>query len=429
MALLKIISGDLAGSAYTVGGGALKVGRAEGNDLCMADVSVSSRHCEVALDPSGNLLVRDLDSTNGTFIEGQRVREAFVQPGQRLRLGNLEMLFEAEVVAEEGFVDAAPVTLNLPPPPIAPMRVSGGVPTTVAVTTAPAVAGPNDCVNHPGVRAKLVCSKCGRKACAQCTNQKKLGMTIVDFCQACGGPCKKAEVVAREAAAAASLPKSFGQAVMASFKFPFMGNGLIVLVCGTLFYSFMDLLLRFAFIYAIPLVVITYGYLFAYMQKIVVCSAAGDAEPPGWPEISDIWADIIQPFFQLLVILVISFLPAFLVWFQMGALAGQFALVLSMVYFPMALLGVAMSDSFACLNPLFILSSVMKAPKQYIVACLAFGLVLFLRIYLHEKIYGIPVPLVGFLLYWFIFLVALIIQMRVLGIFYYTNRRALGWGV
>src|ERR1044071_9535407 len=133
MALLKVISGDLAGSAYAVGNGSLRVGRAEGNDLRMADGSVSSRHCELSLDGSGNLLVRDLDSTNGTFIEGQRVKEAFVQPGQRLRLGNLELVFEGDATAVANVEDAAPIALNLPPPPMAPARVAVGATTVGSV--------------------------------------------------------------------------------------------------------------------------------------------------------------------------------------------------------------------------------------------------------------------------------------------------------
>ncbi len=426
MALLKVINGDFAGSTYAIGSNALKMGRAEGNDFLVADGSVSSRHCEVALDASGNLLVRDLGSTNGTFIEGQQIREALVQPGQKLRLGNIEMLFEGD--PSRAAVVEAPITLNLPPPPLSnppiPVRVNGAAPGATGV-----VAGPDDCVNHPGVAAKFVCPKCGRKACAQCTTQRKLGMTIAEFCTSCGGQCKKASIAAREAAAAASLPKSFGSAVTGSFKYPFKGNGLLLLVCGTIFYSFMSILLRFAFLYAIPLVVITYGYLFAYMQKIVVCSASGEADPPGWPEVSDIQADIIQPFLQLIGTLALSFAPALVVWYFAGALAGQFTLLLGMIYFPMALLGVAMSDSLICLNPVFVLSSIMKAPKHYTIACLAFGLVLILRVYVLDLVEQIDILFVPLLLYWFIFLIALIIQMRVLGIFYYINKRKLGWGV
>ncbi len=439
MALLKILNGDASGVSYAVGNTALKVGRAEGNDLQLPDVSVSSRHCEIWVDSMGNLLVKDLGSTNGTFVGGQRVTEAFVAPGQKLRLGNLEFLFEGEAgaapvaqpaVARVAAVATAPVALNMPPPPVA--QVVRATAPAVAVA-APVEVGPNDCLNHGGTLAALVCGRCGKKWCKMCTKQQKLGMQIVDFCPSCGGQCKKAAEAAREAAAAADRPKSFTAAVMKSFQYPFKGNGLILLITGTIFYAFMDTLLGLRrgiiTIYSLVVFVITYGYLFAYMQKIVVCSAAGDEDPPGWPEVSDIGADIVQPFFQLLITLVVSFVPAFIVSQQMGPLPGQFVSILGMIYFPMALLGVAMSDSYGSLNPVFVVSSILRAPKNYIVTCVAFVVLEIIYNNLSEVISEIAVPVLPFLIFWFLFLMCLIIAMRILGLFYFMNRRELGWGV
>lgn len=94
MALLRIKNGVEAGTALTLRRGTLRVGRSEGNDYQIADTSVSGGHCEVALDAAGNLAIRDLGSTNGTFVEGQRITEALMKPGQTLRLGNVELAFE-----------------------------------------------------------------------------------------------------------------------------------------------------------------------------------------------------------------------------------------------------------------------------------------------------------------------------------------------
>src|SRR5207237_10852433 len=116
MALLKIINGDSAGASYAIGDGSHRVGRADGNHVRLPDGSVSSSHAEVLLDPAGNLIVRDLGSTNGTFINCQRVREAVVQPGQQLRMGGLELLFENSVAPSHA--PALPMPVNLPPPPV-----------------------------------------------------------------------------------------------------------------------------------------------------------------------------------------------------------------------------------------------------------------------------------------------------------------------
>jgi hypothetical protein len=438
MALLKVLNGDSTGVTYAIGEAALKVGRAEGNDLQIPDGSVSSRHCEMWVDSVGNLAVRDLGSTNGTFHNGQRVSEAFVQPGQRIRLGNLEFMFEGDqsiaAPPPPPPAPAIPVALNVPPPPVP--QAMRAVPVAVAVVAAPAdvLAGPNDCINHPGTAAAHICPKCSHKYCKSCTKQKKLGMAIVDFCPSCNGQLKKASVVAREAAEAAERPKTFMAAVTKSFSYPFKGNGLILLISGTIFYAFLDALMSspagmavgfFKFL----IYIIAYGYMFAYMQKIVVCSAAGDIDPPDWPEVADIMQDIVQPFFQLFITLIVSFFPSWYVFREMGPLPGQFTLLLGMLYFPMALLGVAMSDSYASLNPIFVASSIMRALGAYIITCVAFAVLIILYHYVKNAVFEIQIPLLPFFAFWFIFLTALIIAMRLLGVFYYMNRRELGWGV
>ena len=71
------------------------MGRVEDNIFQIPDASVSSHHCEIIL--KGNeVVVRDLDSTNGTFINGQQVTEATLKPSQILRLGQVEVRLEGD---------------------------------------------------------------------------------------------------------------------------------------------------------------------------------------------------------------------------------------------------------------------------------------------------------------------------------------------
>ena len=434
MALLRITSGDSAGAAFAIGSGSHRVGRADGNHLRLPDGSVSGSHCEVALDPAGNLIVRDLGSTNGTYIQGQRVREALVRPGQNLRLGNLELIFENSLAAQHTPAMSMPVKLPPPPVPQAP------APATLVEETAAAeslVAGPDDCVNHPGIRAIAVCTRCGRKACAKCTKQQKLGMAIVDFCMACGGQCKKMSVVAKEAAKAAAVPTTFGKAVSGAFKYPLRGNGLILLIIGTILYALMDAFLGtrirmlnfYHLIAKIIAFVLGYGYLFAYMQRIVTSSASGEDEPPEWPEVSDISSDVIRPFWQLTFTIVVAFLPAFFVAEYLGPIPGQLANALGIVYFPMALLAVAMADSYTGLNPVYVASSIMKIPKQYFLTCLIFVGINLMWTNLRHDIYQIDIAFLPQVCYWFAYLYVLIVGMRILGCLYFLNRRQLGWGL
>ena len=74
------------------------VGRLEDNTFQVPEPSVSSHHCEILLR-GGEVVVRDLDSTNGTFISGNKITESPLKPGQILRLGQIEMRLETEVTA------------------------------------------------------------------------------------------------------------------------------------------------------------------------------------------------------------------------------------------------------------------------------------------------------------------------------------------
>ena len=94
MARLVVITQELASSAHELGENWTTIGRADGNGFQIIESSVSGRHCEVRLR-GGELQVRDLISTNGTFIAGQKISEGVVKPGQVLRLGDVELRFEA----------------------------------------------------------------------------------------------------------------------------------------------------------------------------------------------------------------------------------------------------------------------------------------------------------------------------------------------
>lgn len=438
MALLRITSGDSAGASFAIGSGAHRVGRADGNHLRMPDGSVSSSHCEVALDATGNLHVRDLGSTNGTFIEGQRIREALVLPGQRLRLGSLEMVFENSLATPaHAPAPAMPATVNLPPPPVpqagAPATavrvaaVAAAAVPAVAVASAPSEQAVADaCVNHPSVAAIAVCKKCGTLACNECTKKQKVGRKFLHFCPRCGGSCTDLGEAAKQAAIDATKTKTFGQAVSRSFGYPFRGNGVIILICGTVFCGIVDLLHIGLLTWSMR--VLLWGFLFAFMQRIVVTSAQGEDDPPEFPEVSDYQQDIVIPFRQLIITLFVSVAPSIAAFIYLGPLPGQFALLLGALYFPMALLGVAMSDGYAALNPIFVLSSVLKCFGQYLAACFVFSglMVLYYQVELSGDI---DIPIIGFFIFWFIFLVFLMIGMRILGMLYYLNKKKLGWGL
>ena len=95
MARLVILSEGFTGKAHELKAEKTTIGRVDDNMFPIPEASVSSHHCEVLLRGT-EIVVHDLNSTNGTFLNGRQVAgEAVIKPGQILRLGQVELRLEA----------------------------------------------------------------------------------------------------------------------------------------------------------------------------------------------------------------------------------------------------------------------------------------------------------------------------------------------
>ena len=90
---LLIISGPLQGKEFVVNREIFSIGSGKQNDLTLDDSTISKRHCEVTVDEDGRYRIRDLDSTNGTFVQGVRVTTAFLHPGAEFQIGKTHIIF------------------------------------------------------------------------------------------------------------------------------------------------------------------------------------------------------------------------------------------------------------------------------------------------------------------------------------------------
>ena len=94
MARLVVLSEGFTGLSHELKVEKTTIGRLEDNLFSVGEPSVSSHHCELVRQ-GDDYLVRDLNSTNGTFLNGDQIKEAVLKPGSILRLGQLEMRFES----------------------------------------------------------------------------------------------------------------------------------------------------------------------------------------------------------------------------------------------------------------------------------------------------------------------------------------------
>jgi predicted Zn finger-like uncharacterized protein len=92
--ILTIVAGPDAGATHTIKKPRVVVGR-EGADIALQDAEISRHHCVVEVRED-YVNLRDLDSTNGTFFEKERVRAAMLGQGAEFRIGEttLRLTFE-----------------------------------------------------------------------------------------------------------------------------------------------------------------------------------------------------------------------------------------------------------------------------------------------------------------------------------------------
>ena len=431
MGRLVIYGGQNGAREIHLQPGVNRVGRNAQNDQPINDPSVSSFHCEIDFR-DGVITVRDLGSTNGTFINSVPVRQAIVEPGQTLRLGSVEMVYHTDA-AQTASVSSVPLAIS--GIRVAKAHVETPAPTQPQVVGPPPIAagGPDDCAYHPGTRAALVCQQCGLLFCKSCVKSLRAGARDVHSCPACRGICvnldQHRQALAKEHATFASL-------LSGAFKYPLKQNGPMILICGTIFFGFLDLAklvlgsfkmfgwLGMAYWLTI---IMSVGYLFAFMQNIIVSSSQGEDNVPGWPEVSGFWDDMVVPFFRFITISAVCVGPGIAAMISVSVGLGIPILLLGLFCLPMALLTVSLAGGIGGLNPLIIFSSITKIPGPYLIACVVLLLVVGLETVCEAMVSFSAIYIIPTLIAKFISLYGLTVEMRILGLLYYTNKDKLSW--
>jgi len=402
------------------------LGRSEDNDFQINDDSLSSHHCQIELK-DGVIAVWDLNSTNGTFLDGQPVQSAVVLPGQVLCLGTVPLA----VCQDEPAGEPEPVPANPPP-------AARAVPPAASSAIMPVAVNTEVCDQHPETVAKWCCLKCSTALCAACVKTTRVGGEFFRACPRCGGSCISLTEFKR---LMTPPPTNFFAVWLGAFSYPFKKDGSILLGCGTVVFSFlsgarwvlgtgvksMGFLGASFWATFFLCIVMSVGYLFAFMQNIIQSSARGDPAMPDWPEISAFWDDLVVPFFQFTLIWLLCLGPGIAVMWFVLPWAGLPLLFLGLFCLPMAILTVSMADTIAGMNPFTIFSGIAKVPLPYLATCGIFLVVIALMHGCRLLLEWTGVPIVPTVLSTLISLYGVTVEMRLLGLLYYTNQARLAW--
>jgi S1-C subfamily serine protease len=114
---LRISSGPNAGQTIDISGGEFTIGREAGNSLVLNDTKVSRRHASFKPLPDGRATLYDLGSSNGTYVNGQRIQSTVVTGTERIQIG--DSVFEPVTAAAGvgGVTTAGQAQAAAPPPP------------------------------------------------------------------------------------------------------------------------------------------------------------------------------------------------------------------------------------------------------------------------------------------------------------------------
>jgi pSer/pThr/pTyr-binding forkhead associated (FHA) protein len=107
MPKLVVNASSAVSREFPLGPGANYAGRGYKNDIKIEDPSVSNAHAQIIVE-QGRVIIKDLGSMNGTFINGAPVQEAELHAGESLRLGAVELVFQDDKPEPE-LVEGVPV--------------------------------------------------------------------------------------------------------------------------------------------------------------------------------------------------------------------------------------------------------------------------------------------------------------------------------
>ena len=170
MARLLVKTGGLNLAVLELRLGVNRVGRDPKSDFALNHPTISTHHCELLLSADG-VVLHDCDSTNGSFVNEQPVREVWLEPGHCVRLGDVELSVES--TEANVFVP----NIERATPPLPPVVLADGAML---------------CPRHPEQQATFKCTNCSEIMCSGCVRMMRIkGGKPLFLCRTCHQKCDR----------------------------------------------------------------------------------------------------------------------------------------------------------------------------------------------------------------------------------------------
>tara|TARA_B100000315_G_C14416745_1_gene513592 strand:- start:74 stop:811 length:738 start_codon:yes stop_codon:yes gene_type:complete len=86
---LEMLTGSLKGMSYSINS-TKTIGRGSHNDIVLDEGTISDEHCEISIQDE-HCIIKDLNSTNGTFVNGKKIEEIKLEPGAEIKMSSVRI--------------------------------------------------------------------------------------------------------------------------------------------------------------------------------------------------------------------------------------------------------------------------------------------------------------------------------------------------
>jgi len=299
------------------------------------------------------------------------------------------------------------------------------------------------CSRHPDEPLTHQCRDCRSRRCTEGVDERRFALQTAWICTSCGGRCRPVKMIRKE-----REQRSFDRQISSAFVYPLQQGRWIGLVVVGLWFGFFipgtlgmygqitqfpplnALFLFLSTVITTSLFLLTVGYVVDYGRRVVNYTATFHEQPPLWFGFRDplrcIWQAVRFITFLSLILFPVIFwwIGSILTGVSLsGVQYGTAAFMIPvLIWAPFCLLGYLILDSFTVLHPWFLFSVIRATGRTYglLIGLTTTGLLIILG-----STVLLDVPYAGGLTWGVLTLYLVMVQARLLGLFYRASKKDL----